>query len=379
MKVSIAVRQKFHGYHLAQHLFNQGSLNKLFTAYYGSFLGKDNSKGYSIPKKYIATHLRSAISTYLLHDNGFETDNRFGKWVAPQLGEEDIIVTWGIQGLPIIEQAKKKGIKVIVERCSSHVITQRDLLLEEYRKLGAGTRALEESFSPRRVERECLEYELADFVAIPSVFVKESFLQNNVPGDKLFLNSYGADLQQFKPIPVVHDNFRFIYTGALSIRKGIHLLLEAFQQFPVPGTELWLVGNADEDFKPILKRYPQAGVRFFPAVPQHELPLYYNQCDAFVIASIEEGLATVQLQAMACGLPLLCTTNTGGADLLTEGEEGLVVPAGNIAALREKMLQLASSPAECRNMGYKAVKKVTNGYSWKDCGERAIEKYKSLC
>ena len=96
MKISVAVRQKFHGFNLAQELFNHNVLGKLYTSYYGKLFGKDNSKGFSINPRHICTNLPSALLTYALKKNTFEVDDFFGKWVASKMGEEDMIITWGI-------------------------------------------------------------------------------------------------------------------------------------------------------------------------------------------------------------------------------------------------------------------------------------------
>lgn len=378
MKISVAVRQKFHGFQLAQQLQNHNLLSKLYTAHYGSILGRDNSIGFSIAKKSITTNIYSALFTYGLKNNGFNNDNHFGKWVADNLNDEDLIVTWGIQALPIIKRAKQLGIKVILERGSSHVLFQRDILMEEYRLLNLSTVDLEKSFSPIRIERELLEYELADVVSIPSSFVKHSFTKNNFEEEKLFVNAYGADLINFTFNPKPHKPFRLIYAGTLSIRKGIHYLLEVFSNLNLPEAELLLVGKVEAEIKPFIFKYSTTSIKFITPLPQQQLAELFNQCDAFVICSIEEGMAMVQTQAMACGLPLICTSNTGGDDLITDGVEGFVIPVKNKVRLKESILILYEDRKRCMIMGNKAMVKVTNTFSWVDYGKRAVNYYKKL-
>lgn len=378
MKISVAVRQKFHGFQLAQQLFNQNVLAKLFTSHYGKFLGKDNSQGYSIDKNRIETNLYRAMLTYGFKNNGFNNDNKFGKWVAHKLNDEDIVVTWGIQALPIINRAKKLGIKVVLERGSSHASFQRDILMEEYRTLNISTVELEKSFSTERMERELLEYDLADAVSIPSSFVKRSFIENNFCEEKLFINAYGADLMNFACNPEPHRTFRFIYAGSLSIRKGIHYLLDAFSNLNLPETELWLVGKIEEEIKPFILKYSAANIKILSPVPQLQLAGLYNKCDVFVICSIEEGMAMVQPQAMACGLPLICTTNTGGDDLIDDGVNGFVIPIRQVQILKEKMEFLYTNKDKCKDMGINALKTMQSDFSWKNYGIRAVTFYKQL-
>jgi glycosyltransferase involved in cell wall biosynthesis len=378
MKVSVAVRQKFHGFQLAQELYDHGCLVKLFTSHYGRFLGKDNSLGYDISRENISTNLFNAFQTYGLKDNSFENDDHFGSWVAGKLKDENIVVTWGIQALPIIKRAKQLGIKVVLERGSSHAVFQRDILLDEYRSMNISTVELDKSFSPKRMERELLEYELADVVSIPSSFVKRSFLENDFVEKKLFVNAYGTDLLNFTCIPHPHKPFRFIYSGTLSIRKGIHYLLEAFSNLNLPEAELWLVGKVEEEIKPCIIKYSAKSIKILKPVPQQQLVELYNQCDVFVICSIEEGLAMVQTQAMACGLPLICTTNTGGDDLIDNGINGFVVPIRQVKILQEKMEFLYLNRDKCKEMGKNALKTIQSDFSWKNYGYRSVAFYKQL-
>ena len=60
-----------------------------------------------------------------------------------------------------------------------------------------------------------------------------------------------------------------------------------------------------------------------------------------VLPSVEEGLALVQAQAMACGCPLISSTNTGGEDLFSDGVEGFLVPIRSPEAIAERLQQLA--------------------------------------
>ena len=372
MKVSVAVRQKFHGFHLADQLNRLGELQNLYTSYYGNFLGKNNSIGISIPNEKIITNLLSTILSYGLQNRfDYEADIYFGNWVAANMGNEDIIITWGIQGLPIIKRAKELGIKVILERGSAHASEQYEILKEEFEKYNIKTTELDKSFSAQRMERELLEYELADIISIPSKFVERSFIKRGFDSKKLFVNNYGVDLTQFTFSPIQHKPFRIIYAGNLTLQKGVHYLIEAFSELDLLDGELWLIGKIHDEITPFLKKHTK-NIIHIPAVPQAKLNEYYNQSDVFCINSIQEGLAMVQAQAMACGLPLICTKNTGGEDLIQNGKEGFVIPIKNISALKEKIFFFYKNRTICRQMGENANLKISNGLTWDDYGNRYL-------
>ena len=87
--------------------------------------------------------------------------------------------------------------------------------------------------------------------------------------------------------------------------------------------------------------------------------------------SIEEGLALVQGQAMACGLPVIATTNTGAEDLFTDGVEGFIVPIRDPEAIREKLLRLYHDPELREEMSRAALSRVQSMAGWDDYGVRA--------
>ena len=85
----------------------------------------------------------------------------------------------------------------------------------------------------------------------------------------------------------------------------------------------------------------------------------------------------VQVQAMACGLPLIATTNTGAADLVTDGEQGFIIPIRSVNALKEKVLYMYEHAAERQRMGGAALAQARR-FTWDAYGERAVEKYASV-
>ena len=95
--------------------------------------------------------------------------------------------------------------------------TNRAFSDEEYRKFGLE----KEVVHPKVVERELMEYQEADYISIPSHYVKETFVRQGIPAAKLIQTPYGVDLSNFHPVPKQDKIFRIIHCGALNIRKGI--------------------------------------------------------------------------------------------------------------------------------------------------------------
>jgi len=135
MQISVSCPTRFHAFYLADQLHKHGALKRLYTSYYGCWGNKRNDRGVNIPTDRVRTNLVSAF-LYYGYNPGTEMFKRlfFGKWAARQLGDEDIVITWGLSALPIIKRAHQLGIVAVVERGSSHAIYQRDVLIEEYEK-----------------------------------------------------------------------------------------------------------------------------------------------------------------------------------------------------------------------------------------------------
>ena len=111
------------------------------------------------------------------------------------------------------------------------------------------------------------------------------------------------------------------------------------------------------------------------AVAGSALPRFYRCADVFCLLSVEEGLALVIVQAMAMGLPVIATPNTGAEELIQDGVTGFIVPARDPAAAAERLRQLAGNRELRRDMGRRARARVANGFSWSDYGARARALY----
>jgi glycosyltransferase involved in cell wall biosynthesis len=274
------------------------------------------------------------------------------------------------QGLAV---AKKHGAVTILERGAAHIEYQRDILEEEY-DLHGGKPHLPHI---RLIEKECREYAIADYISVPSLFVRQTFVDRGVPSDKLLVNPYGVDLGQFHQQPKLDNVFRVIFVGAMSLQKGVHYLLQAFYELQLPRAELWLVGAKQPEIEPFFTKYA-GSFRYLGSVPQGELYRLYSQCSVFVICSIQDGFGMVVSQAMSCGLPIICTFNTGSRDLIHEGREGFIVPIRDVEALKEKLGYLYANQELGIEMGQAAKRRVGFGLTWTDYGNRAAAMYERL-
>lgn len=180
-----------------------------------------------------------------------------------------------------------------------------------------------------------------------STFTRQTLEENGIPGKDIQVIPYGVDLQRFHDAPGLGSTkgpLKLLFVGTINQRKGIKYLLEALRLLPGRHVELTVCGRAVDDLR--LFRSFVSQVRVRPSVSHAELVHAYRSSDLFVFPSIAEGFGHVLLESLACGLPVLSTTHTAAPDLLTEGEDGWVVPPRRPDLLAERIeWALAHRPA----------------------------------
>jgi glycosyltransferase involved in cell wall biosynthesis len=388
MKITIIGKGRFHLYDLAREIIGLGFDISLITTL-PKFVPKKFGIDGEAVKSLIFVELIDRLWKYLpkfiitrINPQFFILDF-FGKQATRHLNPDcELLIVGSATALDAIRLARKIGIKtVILERGSSHIQYQYQTLENEYKKYGI------HSFitHPKVIEKELLEYQEVDYISVPSTFVKDTYIQFGISEEKILLNPYGVSLTNFYPKKEItatasleDDVFRIIHCGTLSLRKGVQYLLEAFSRLNLPNAELLLIGAMDDSFRPIYEQLKVKGVNHLGPFKQNELVKYYQSGSIFCLASIEEGLAMVIPQAMACGLPVVCTTNTGGGDIVRDGIDGYVIPARNIEVLCDRIYILYANREIRKKMSLNAVERVSQGFSWGDYGKRAAKIYYSL-
>ena len=155
--------------------------------------------------------------------------------------------------------------------------------------------------------------------------------------------------------------------------------MKAFKELDLPNSELVFVGNINPEFRSILKEYSSIpNIRFIKNQKQKDLKFYYNKAHLFVQCSIEEGLSMVQAQAMACGLPVICTENTGGSEIVDNNINGFIIPIRNVEILKIKIKKLYNDREKLKRMSKNAFLKAKQKLSWESYGNKMIKKYKEL-
>ena len=149
-------------------------------------------------------------------------------------------------------------------------------------------------------------------------------------------------------------------------------LLRAFEPL-ADDARLVLVGRGDE--QRVRRRVGELGigdaVTVDGEVPNDQLPGYYTAADVFCLPSYTESFGLVNLEAMACGTPVVTTDIPGISTYATDDETASLTTPGDIDGLRNALDTLVSAPARRERLGT-AGRAVAESYSWEQSAKRFI-------
>jgi glycosyltransferase involved in cell wall biosynthesis len=298
----------------------------------------------------------------------------FDAAVCKMIGSDlDLFNSWNGHCLQGLKQARSLGVTTIVVRASSHMLTQMEILAWEFDRYGTNG----EVELPEMIDRCVQEYDLADYVQVPSEFVRKSFLDRGFAGEKLILIPFGVDSAMFRPAGGdtirnrVPRTFRLLFVGRIGLRKGIHYLLEAWKKLSLPNAELLLIGNVEPGFEKILRQYRNLPGLTIPGFVKDPVKLFASS-SVFVFPSLEEGSAMVTYEAMASGLPLVTTFNSGS--LARDGVDGYIIPIRDVDAICEKVEKLYRDRDLARQMGHSG-RELISEYTWERHSRELAEHY----
>lgn len=377
MRIVQTVFGVFHHFNLARELHRRGHLEKIYSTFPWRRLQREGlDRGFvkTYPWLHMAEYAvgRSPIDLRWISDQlGYANALAFDRWTEKQLkylGQRpDALI--GISGSSLSSGAwvQREGGIFICDRGSTHQRYQQQIVQEEYALWGVSRAVSDE----RDTLREEAIYRQADAITVPSHFVARSFIEMGVPAEKVFTIPYGVRLENFRPTSEpAKDEFNVLFAGAPGLRKGVPYLLQAFAKLKHPRKKLRVAGYLQENLKIPLKRLPLENVEFLGPVNQLALVDLMSRSHVLVLPSIEEGLALVQAEAMACGCPVISSTNSGAEDLFHDGVEGFIVPIRDPEAILERLQRLADEPELRRNMGEAALRRVHIVGGWAEYGDR---------
>jgi glycosyltransferase involved in cell wall biosynthesis len=196
---------------------------------------------------------------------------------------------------------------------------------------------------------------LADLVLVHSQFSARQFVTHGWSAEALAIVPLGFTASRPRPRGQ-RDRPRFLFLGTDPFRKGIGVLLQAWDALRPRGADLRCLVDTEvlrsERVLRYLVRNPNVSVH--PLVAHAQLAREYDEADCQILPSLEEGFAVAVAEGMGRGLPAIVTAATGVAEVLTDRRDGFVVETGSCEALRDAIAEACDDRVALGHMGHAA-------------------------
>lgn len=288
--------------------------------------------------------------------------DEFAGRIVRQIGPA-AVVCYNSCALKTFQQAQSFGALRILDQSIGHLSSGLDLLREEAERSPEFAEDERIDAPQRLIERCEEETSLADIILAGSEYVKTTLVAHGVLPSRIRVVPYGVDIAMFVAPPAQERTrrrgLRLLFVGQIGIRKGIRYLLEAVRRLKSNGVELTLVGAPAGNGRglDLYRDY----FRHIPHVPHGEIHRLFHEADVFVFPSLHEGSALATYEALACGLPVITTPNSGS--VVRDGVDGFIVPVCDANALEEKISLLLRNDALREHMSENARRRAEE-FSW---------------
>lgn len=196
---------------------------------------------------------------------------------------------------------------------------------------------------------------------------KEDMISVGVKPEKIVIIPNGVDTEKFHPVvsPEPHP-FTVIWVGRLAAGKGLKYAIIGFEKFleSVPVALMYVVGDGpylDAAREYVVEKGLGESIIFTGRVENDEMISYYARSSVYLMTSMSEGMPRTLLEAMACGLPVVCTDIPQLVPIIEAG--GIVIQKRDVVGVLEALVRLYRDANLSGGFGLSGRKKIVEGYS----------------
>lgn len=299
----------------------------------------------------------------------YERNRKFQYLISDSyLNEVDIVICFDTTSWILAQKVKKINKKFILDVSIGHPLFKEEIFSAIKAKYPEWQDFIISKKS-QYIRNELAEIELADMIVVPSTFVRDTYIQYGVPNDKIRINPFGTDINYFKfkfHSKKKPDELIFLFFGSLNARKGLPWLLKVWEKVNNNfNAQLIIAGFGSLPAQIVLPK----NVKLLGKVAPQDRCALYHQADVFVFPSFFEGFAQVQIEAAACGLPLIVTYNSGGAEIVEDGKNGFIIEIEDEHSLEIAINYFLEYPEIIPEMGLISRTKAET-FTWDAYGKR---------
>ena len=254
-------------------------------------------------------------------------------------------------------------------------------------------------------------YEYAAGVIAVSGGMRQDILRSypSVDPDKVHVVHNGIDIDEWSPNPetsaltsrgIDPEAPMIVFVGRITRQKGLPYFLRAVRELPADYQVVLCAGAPDTpeiaaEVDQLVGELSQARDNIHlitDFLPRHELTQLLTHATTFVCPSVYEPLGIVNLEAMACGIPVVASATGGIPEVVVDGETGYLVqfeqledgtgtpvdPESFVADLRDALVRMVSDPERAKEMGQASRRRAAEHFSWTSIAERTLEVYRTV-
>lgn len=314
------------------------------------------------------------LSSTVWHKYNYYLNDLFGKKVAKYAIKHnvDVIISFDNNSSKLFERVKKYAphIQLVLDVSIANRLFMRENYIKDIKVFGDKKLKDEQLilWNENVCERIRTEIRLADHFIVASHMSKDSLLFSGVPEEKITIIPYGVDVEKFSYYEKtkVSSPLSLVYVGQISRRKGLHHLLK-YARDNVGKVTLKLAGDFNKKYD-LYEEYAQdSNIEFLGFVTRDRLSQVYRESDVFIFPTLGEGFGLVVLEALSCGLPVICSNLAGGNDAITDGFNGYVFRAGDDIDMDSKIEKIIKGEVSIADLSRNA-RESARYYTWERYG-----------
>lgn len=313
-----------------------------------------------------------AVKEFVKYDKKLE---KLIKNRTVKVDKNTIIIARNGMSLNAFIAVKKLGGKCVLHSQWMHPITHKKALSSIYKKLLINDKPI----PAKRTLRQLEEIGIVDKIWSISTLVTNSYIDNDYKQEKIIDCSLGVDINKYKIIEkqdVVKEGITVVFVGNVNAEKGVHDLFHACYELSAEHKNINIIlnGALSPDFKEIYNMYIEKlesrliNVQMCPGDPISS----YSKGTFFVLPSIHESFGLVVLEAMACGLPVIVSSNVGAKDCVIHGSNGFIFNVSDTQELTNYMRMLMVDSEMVKNMSKKSIE-LSKKYSWLEVTKNLVK------